>query len=118
MSLPFWELMGQIPHRTNIVAITNSLPCEVTTEDEHGYFTHDFVRLTDLNGAMPVPRGEDPLNNYRFRIIVTGLTTFTLQDPITFKPIDSINYPPYVEGGYCNLIAISFIYFNDGDNNG
>lgn len=110
--------MGQIPRRANITNITNALPCEVTTEDEHGYITYDFVRLTDLNGAMPVPRGEDPLNNYRFRIIVTGLNTFTLHDPITHKPIDSTLYPPYVEGGFCNLIERNYIYYNDGDNNG
>ena len=107
--------MGQIPHRANIANITNALPCAITTDGEHGYSTRNFVRLTDLNGAMPIPRGEDPLNNYRFRIIVTGLDSFTLQDPITFKPIDSTNYPPYVEGGYCNLIATEFFYHNDDE---
>lgn len=110
--------LGQIPRRANITGITNALPCEVTTEEDHAYTTGNFVRLTDLNGAMPVPRGEDPLNNYRFRIIVTGLTTFTLQNPITREPIDSINYPPYVEGGFCNLIEQNFVYYNDGENNG
>lgn len=110
--------MGQIPRRADIVNITNSLPCEITTSGEHGYSTFDFVRLTDLNGAMPVPRGEDPLNNYRYRIIVTSTTTFTLQDPITHEPVDSTNYPPYVEGGFCNLIETNYIYYNDEDNNG
>lgn len=110
--------MGQVPRRTNIVNITNSLPCEVTTDQNHGYATFDFVRLTDLNGAIPIPRGEDPLNNYRFRIIVTGLTTFTLQDPITYEPIDSTLFPPYVEGGSCNLIVHDYVYVNDGDNSG
>jgi len=104
---------GQIPRRANITNITNALPCAVTTTEEHGYATLDFVRLTDLNGAMPVPRGEDPLNNFRFRIIVTGVDSFTLQDPITFKPIDSTNYPPYVSGGYCNLIEQNYIYYGD-----
>lgn len=105
--------MGQIPHRSDILSITNALPCAVTTTEEHGYSTHNFVRLTDLNGAMPIPRGEDPLNNYRFRIIVTGDDSFTLQDPITYKPIDSTNYPPYVTGGYCNLIETNFFYYGD-----
>ena len=107
--------MGQIPHRANITNITNANPCEITTEEEHGYFTNDFVRLTDLNGAMPVPRGEDTLNNYRFRIIVTGTTTFTLQHPITHIAIDSTNYPPYVTGGYCNLIETNFVYHGDDE---
>lgn len=110
--------MGQIPRRADILNITNALPCAVTTTEDHGYFTFDFVRLTDLNGAMPISRGEDPLNNYRFRIIVTGLDSFTLQDPITYKPIDSTNYPPYVTGGFCNLISRDFNYVNDGDDDG
>ena len=107
--------MGQTPHRADILSITNDLPCAVTTTEEHGYATFDFVRLTDLNGCMPTPRGEDPLNNYRFRIIVTGVDSFTLQDPITHQPIDSTNYPPYVTGGYCNLIETNFVYHNDDE---
>ncbi len=103
--------IGQLPERVAIVNITNALPCEVTTEVAHEFTNKAFVRLTDLNGAMPVPRGEDPLNNYKFRIIVTGETTFTLQDPITFEPIDSTLYPPYVLGGSCNLVQSNFIYY-------
>lgn len=101
---------GQTPHRANILSISNALPCVVETTEEHGYFTNDFVRLTDLNGAMPTPRGEDPLNNYRWQIIVTSNTTFTLKYPITHLPVDSTNFPPYVEGGYCNLIETEFNY--------
>ena len=106
--------MGQTSHRADITAISNAKPCAVTTTAEHGYSTHDFVRLTDLNGAKitdpAAPRGMDPLNNYRFRIIVTSTTGFTLQHPITHDPIDSTDYPPYVEGGYCNLIETDFQY--------
>lgn len=107
--------MGQIPHRANIILITNDFPCEVTTEEEHGYETGNFIRLTDLNGAMPTPRGEDPLNNYRWKIIVTGLDTFTLLHPVTDQPVDSTNFPPYVEGGYCNLIETNFFYHGDDE---
>lgn len=110
--------MGQIPRRANIVNITTSFPCVVTTEFPHEYKTFNFVRLTDLNGAMPIPRGEDPLNNNRYKISVTGDTTFTIHDPITFHVVDSTLYPPYVTGGFCNLIESEFIYHNDGDNNG
>jgi hypothetical protein len=111
MSVP----IGQLTERVAIVNITNSLPCEVTTEIDHGFPNKSFVRLTDLNGAMPVPRGEDPLNNYKFRIILTGLTTFTLQDPITFLPIDSTTFPPYVEGGSCNLVQQTYIFYPSED---
>lgn len=107
--------MGQTPHRANIVNITNANPCEVTTEEEHGYSTNDFVRLTDLNGAMPVPRGEDPLNNYRWQIVITDVDKFTLKHPITHLPVDSTNYPPYVTGGYCNLIETEFFYNGDDE---
>lgn len=102
--------MGQTAHRANISAMTNALPCAITTSAAHGYSTHDFIRLTDLNGSMPTERGMDEVNNYKYRIIVTGDTTFTLQDPITFDPIDSTTFPPYVTGGYCNLVETSFVY--------
>lgn len=105
--------IGQLPHRSDILSITNARPCAITTSAEHGYSTFDFVRLTDLNGSMPVPRGEDPLNNNRYRIIVTGVDSFTIQDPITFEPIDSTLYPPYVTGGYCNLIETTYFYYGE-----
>lgn len=107
--------MGQTPHRAEISHITNDFPCTVTTTEPHWYITHSFIRLTDLNGAMPVPRGEDPLNNYRFRIVVTGTTSFKLQHPVTYEYVDSTNYPPYVEGGFCNLIETNFVYLNDDE---
>lgn len=103
--------IGQLPNRARIVSISNALPCEVGTEDPHFFPNKSFVRLTDLNGAMPVPRGEDELNNGKFRIIVTGDNTFTLQDPITFVPIDSTTFPPYVEGGSANLVQPNFVFY-------
>lgn len=107
--------IGQITERVNILDITNALPCEVTTDGEHGFANKSFVRLTDLNGSMPVPRGEDPLNNYKFRIIVTDVDKFTLQHPITFEPVDSTNYTPYVTGGSCNLVQTTFIFYPSPD---
>ncbi len=106
-------MSGQVPHRADITGITSGYPCEVTTTEEHGFSTGNFVRLTDLNGAMPVPRGEDPLNNYRFKILVTGTNSFKIKYPVTDEYVDSTNYPPYVTGGYCNLIETSFVYHGD-----
>ncbi len=103
--------IGQLTERVNIINITNSLPCEITTEFAHGFPNKSFVRLTDLNGAMPIPRGEDPLNNARFRIIVTDANKFTLQYPITFLPVDSTGFTPYVTGGSCNLVQQNYIYY-------
>lgn len=105
--------MGQTPRRATITNISNALPCEVTTTEEHGYATEDFVRLTNLNGVMPIPHGSDPLNNYRWKIVVTDIDKFTLKYPITNKPVDSTYFTPYATGGYCNLIESNFIYNND-----
>lgn len=102
--------MGQSSHRANVSNITNAFPCVVTTTAAHGYETDSFVRLTDLNGAVPIPRGQDPINNYRFKIIVTSTTAFSIHDPITGIGIDSTNYPHYVTGGNCNLIETNFVY--------
>jgi len=110
--------MGQIPFRSNILGITNALPCVVTIDVNPGYVTGNFVRLTDLNGAMPIPRGEDPLNNYRWKIVLTSPTTFSLRDPITNQDVDSTNFPPYVTGGSCNLVNFDFEYIDNGDNIG
>lgn len=107
--------IGQLSDRARIVNITNSLPCEISTDGPHFFPNKSFVRLTDLNGAMPIPRGEDPLNNYKFRIIVIDVDKFTLQDPITFVPIDSTTYPPYVTGGSCNLVQPTFIFYPSPD---
>ena len=110
--------MGQVPRRSNILSITNANPCVVGIDVNPGYVTGDFVRLTDLNGAMPIPRGEDPLNNYRWKITLLSDTTFSLKYPVTDIPVDSTNFTPYVIGGYCNLINRDFNYLNDGDNDG
>ena len=103
-------MSGQTAYRADIAAISNANPCVVTTTEANSYATNRFIRLTDLNGVMPTPRGEDQLNNKKFRIIVIDTTNFSLQDPITFKNIDSTNYTPYVEAGYANLVQTEFIY--------
>ena len=105
--------MGQIPRRSNITSITNANPCVVSIDVNPGYITGDFVRLTDLNGAIPIKRGEDPLNNYRWRITLLTDTTFFLRHPVTDKKVDSTNYPPYVTGGYCNLVDKTFFYHGE-----
>lgn len=107
--------MGQTPHRSSISDITNALPCVVTTTEDHAFTTHSFIRLTDLNSCMPIPRGLDQLNNHKFRIIVIDDTSFSLQDPITFKPIDSTTYPPYITGGFATLVEQEFIYHGEQD---
>lgn len=105
--------MGQTPKRSNVLSITNSKPCVVEIDVNPGYVTNDFIRLTDLNGAMPVNRGVDPLNNYRWKIVILTATTFYLKHPVKNTEVDSTNFPPYVEGGFCNLVNEVFEYLND-----
>lgn len=106
-------MAGQEARRATMLSVSLSDPCVITTTEAHGFSTGDFIRLTNLNGVMPVPHGADQLNTNRYRIVVTGTHTFTLQDPITFKPIDSTNFTPYTSGGNVNLIAQTFIYYGD-----
>lgn len=107
--------IGQLPDRARIVNITNAFPCVVFTDGPHFFPNKAFVRITDLNGAMPIPRGEDELNNAKFRIIVTGEDSFYLQNAITFLAIDSTTFPPYVLGGSCNLVQPNFVFYPSPD---
>lgn len=110
--------MGQIPRRANILDVSNALPCEITTDADHGFSSDEFVRITDLNGGIKPPhgpRGMDPINNYRFRIKVTATNKFTLEYPVSFLPVDSTDYTPYLEGGFATIVQQSFIYHGDDE---
>lgn len=106
-------MSGQEVVRYSISAITNGNPCVITTSETNTFATGNFVRLTDLNSCMPTLRGMDPINNKKFKIVVIDDTNFSLKDPITFDPIDSTNYTPYVTGGSCNLVQETYIYEGD-----
>jgi len=103
-------MAGQAVARFGITAITQANPCSVTVDDDHGFADGDMVRLTDLNSKMPTLRGMDQIDTKRFKVVVTGETTFTLQDPSSSDDIDSTDYTPYVTGGSCNKIATLFDY--------
>lgn len=103
-------MSGQEVKRFSITNITQSNPCVITTQEEHGLRTGDFVRFTDLNGAIPTPRGMDEINAQKYRIVVTTTTEFYIQDPITYIPVNSTNYPAYVTGGSVNFVQNEFIY--------
>ena len=103
-------MSGQEVVRSNISAVSNSDRCEVTTSSAHGLSTGNFIRITDLNGMIPINRGQTQINNKRFRVYVTSTTTFYLQDPITFQYINSTDYTPYVEGGSVNLFQTQYTY--------
>lgn len=102
--------MGQEVVRSDISNVTNADPCVVTTSTDHNLTTGDFVRLTDLNGRIPTPRGEDQINNRRFKVVVTSSTQFKIKDPITEEFVNSTDCVTYVSGGSCNLFAQDFNY--------
>ena len=103
-------MSGQDAERSIIQNITNSTDCIVTTTLAHGYDTGAFVRLTDLNGSIPIHRGMDQINNRKFKIIKISDTSFYIVDPITNHKIDSSNYTPYISDGYCNIVQEDFVY--------
>ena len=103
-------MSGQEAVRAYISAISLAERCEITTVEEDVFSSGNFVRLTDLNGMMPTPRGMVQINNKLFLIEVTGSTTFLIKDPITHQYINSTGYTPYVSGGRVNLDHTSFTY--------
>jgi hypothetical protein len=106
-------MSGQAVHRALISGVTNSERCEISTVDPHGFSTGNMVRITDLNGSMPSPRGMDQINNKRFLIYVTGLSSFLIKYPITHEYVNSINYTPWVSGGRVDVEETSYIYEGD-----
>lgn len=106
---------GQVSHRATLLSVSLGFPCVITTTAAHGFSSRDFIRLTNLNGAMPIPHGADQLDGNRYRIIVTATDAFKIQDPITFEDIDSTNFTPYAEGGNVNLIETEYFYHGEDE---
>jgi len=103
-------MSGQEAVRALISGISLDERCEITTTEEDLFSTGDYVRLTDLDGMMPTPRGMDQLNNNLYLIYVTSSTTFLIKDPITHDYINSTGFTPYVSGGRVNLDHTNFTY--------
>ena len=93
---------GVDSYHATISAISQADPCSIT-HSTFTFQTNQVVRITDLGSDMPTARGMDQLNYNRYRIVVTGATTFTLKDVITGEPIDSSAYTAYVSGGRITL---------------
>lgn len=81
------------PDRTNIVSITQSIPCVVTTDANHGQFTGNVVRLN-----VPKNYGMFQLNNLAVSVRVLSDTSFScwycLLPPGV--PVDTRDYPAFV----------------------
>ena len=95
---------GQASMHATISGITAADP-GVITHSTYTFQTNQIVRLTDLGPVGPTvaSHGMGQLNNNRYRIVVTGATTFTLKDVITGEPIDTTSFTAYVSGGRITL---------------
>ena len=90
---------GQATSHAAISAISKTDPC-VVTHGTYTFQTNQIVRLTDLGQVTAATdRGMGQVNNNRYRIVVTGATTFSLKDPVTGEAIDSSAFTTYVSGG-------------------
>ena len=93
---------GQATSHATISGITQADP-GVITHSTYTFQTNQIVRLTDLGQTGVSDRGMGALNNNRYRVVVTGATTFTLKDVITGEPIDTTAMTAYVSGGRITL---------------
>jgi len=93
---------GVSSRHATISGITAADPV-VITHSAYTFQTDQVVRITDLGGDMPTPRGMEQLNNNRYKIVVLGSTTFSLKDVITGEPIDGTTFTAYVSGGRITL---------------
>ena len=89
---------GVSSRHATISAISAADPCSIT-HSTYTFQDNQIVRLTDLGDVGVSDRGMGQLNNNRYKIVVTGATTFTLKDVITGEPIDSTSFTAYVSGG-------------------
>ena len=86
-----YQWLDSVPHAIdggagnnyqNVLSITNGPASIVTTTAPHGLATGDVVRLTDVLGLTTA--GGVNINGTRWTIIVTGPTTFTLNNTVAF----------------------------------
>ena len=103
-------MTGQTAYRALISGVSQALQCQVTTDEAHGYATGQHVRITDLDGMMPINRGMVQINDGLYLIFVDSPTTFLLRDPTTLDYIDSTEYEAYVSGGRTNLENNTFTW--------
>jgi len=94
---------GTTAYRAVINAISMANPISITTTAAHGLQTDQIVRLTQLGDAGAINYGAPALNNNRYKIVVTGATTFTLKDPVTGIPVNGTGFTAYISGGVVNL---------------
>jgi len=97
---------GAPAYRLNITAINTADPAQVTVTEvlaTVGYQTGQIVRITDLGDQMPTARGASDVDGKRFKIVVTGASTFTLYDPVTGDAYNRTGKEAYVTGGRVDL---------------
>jgi len=81
------------PDRATITDITQAIPCVVTTDANHGYFTGNVVRLN-----VPATYGMFQLDKLAVQVRVLSDTTFSCWYMLvpTAVPVDSRGFPAFV----------------------
>lgn len=103
-------MSGIVSYHKQIASIALQPECEITTTEEHGYTTGNFCRITGLGIQGGSNYGCEQLLDNRYKIVVTGTTTFKIKDPIKDTYIDSSSFTSYVSGGLVNQINQNFVY--------
>ena len=89
-----------------ISAATQTKPCAITTTGSHNLTTGQTVTISGVSGMTQ-------LNGVKFRIVVTGTNTLTLEDPRGY-PIDATAYTAYVSGGMITATTTPFGTYSQG----
>lgn len=76
----------------NITAATQANPVQITTSAPHGFSTGDEVFISGVGGMTQI-------TEERWKITVTGASTFTLQDQVDGTNVDGTTFTAYTSGG-------------------
>ncbi len=80
------------PDRSTITNITQAFPAVVTTDEPHGLFEGNVVRL-----IVPPTYGMFQLNNQAVQVRILSETTFSCYYSLNpLIPVDSMGYPAFV----------------------
>ena len=81
------------PDRATITSITQAIPCVVTTDANHGYFTGNVVRLN-----VPKNYGMFQLDKLAVQVHVLSEKTFSCWYSLvpTAVPVDTRDFPAFV----------------------
>ncbi len=90
-----------------VSSISAANPAVVSTATAHGWVSNDFVEYDDLGENNPL------LQARQFKIVVTGVQTFTMLDPTTGAAIDGATLGTFVSGTVRRVHELATVYVGD-----